>query len=945
MNPTPASDWSRRKALFVELAPLPPAERERRLDAECAGEPALRAALLDLLVSHDTAHALIDAPIAAGSAVMFDDGTQAQTLPPAIGPYRPLRLLGSGGMGAVYLAERRDDGFEQLVALKLIHAGFTHAEARVRFLRERQILAGLRHPGIAQLYDGGLSDQGLPYFTMEWIEGESITTWCERRQLDGAARVDLFLRVLDAVAYAHRHLVVHRDIKPANLLVDRLGQPKLLDFGIAKLLDGSEDATQTSHSRPFTPAYAAPEQLFNETITTATDIYALGALLYELLSGRVPRRTVVRQGVVADAGGFERDPSRLSAAFDERAASADAQAQALALRRRRELRSGDLDQIVRRALQRRPDDRYASVDALAEDLRAWRAFRPLASRPTALRQRAMKFLRRHWRSVSVTAALAGVLIAASVISLHQARVAEREARTSNEVRRMLTELFAAADPSVAQGRAISVRELLDQSRHRVLHELGDAPAVRAQLLLDMGRIYHALGEDPIALELLDAALPAMEQDRDRARVLMTRATSLDALGRLEPARVDAGRALGLVPALDDDHVEAVLTLAEVELSLDLIDAAAGRAQRLRDALARTASSAERDRRLSTTLGFLARLREQQGQWREAEQLMRSAIGLTHLDPDHPDQGVDQVNLGIILQSLARFDEAEQALRLGIAQHTRILGADHPLTLGARQELAVVLTQLRRLDEADSEYRAIIERFDHTLGSDHPQSALARHNFATTQYARGNYAQAEDLARQALTVAERTLPPTHERVVVARMVMAASMLETGKLDAAVAILEDCLRLTRERGVRNSLPSALNTLAIGYIKQGHSREALALTAETLAVEASLPGFDPKTSYWTRVIRARAQFAAGDYELALTEQRQLLADYRRSYGNDLGPRAATLMSELAATLNVLGRDQAQARALLDEVIAIRRTKIGAQHPATREAEAQRAALDTPL
>jgi tetratricopeptide (TPR) repeat protein len=544
--------------------------------------------------------------------------------------------------------------------------------------------------------------------------------------------------------------------------------------------------------------------------------------------------------------------------------------------------------------------------------------------------------------LAVAALLFIAILAGLVGSLYQARQAEREARTSAEVRRVLTELFSAADPSVAQGRDISVRQLLDQGRQQVMDELRDAPEVRAQLLLDMGMIYRALGEDRIAVEVFDAALPGMHTDRDRARLLGERGLSLAGLGMIDRAKADGEEALRLSPDFGDGHIDAVLALAEIESSLDQIDSGAARLQALRETLLGMPAGSDRDRHLSSVSSLLAVLQQQQGRWDEAEKMMRESMALSREAPGHPSRGVDQVNLGQILQALARYTEAEQALRAGIAQHTRVLGPAHPLTLGARKELAIVLNQQRRFDESDREYRETIELFKTTLGPQHPDTGLAEHNYAVAQYNRGNYAEAEALITSALAIAERDLPPTHERVAVARMVLAASMLETGKVAAAVAMLEEILQMTRARGVANSLPSVLNTLAIGYIKQGRSEEALKLSDECLKIEAGLPGFLPKNSFWTRVIAARAHFTAGRLEQALAAQRQILDDYRKAFGSDLGPRAASLIVELATTLIELRRDPDQARALLEEAIAIRSAKMGTEHALTREARTQLASIE---
>src|ERR1700722_3594553 len=421
----PGDRWQRVRELFVRSLEQSDARREGWLQKECGGDAELLAEVRRLLTQHseptpifrDNAEALL-------AKMAVHPGTD-ERLDTDIGPYRLRTLLGVGGMGRVYLAERVAGDFSQQVALKLVRNEFATNELHQRFLRERNTLARLAHPNIAQLHDGGVAEDGTPYFTLEYIEGEPITRWCDARACDVRTRVSLMLKVCDAVLHAHRNLIVHRDLKPSNILVNADGEPKLLDFGIAKPLaepaatqHAAAETLTRADARPMTREYAAPEQLLGDPVTTATDIYALGVLLYLLLSGHMPYRraelgeTTWIKAILEDA---PETMERAIARGDTQALASTRSTTPVALAR--SLR-GDLERIVQRALAKNAESRYPTVDRLADDLRAYLAGRAISGGTRTYRMR--KFVRRHWLPLTAGALLFLVVLGSAIALAWQA---------------------------------------------------------------------------------------------------------------------------------------------------------------------------------------------------------------------------------------------------------------------------------------------------------------------------------------------------------------------------------------------------------------------------------------------------------------------------------------------------------------------------------------------
>ncbi len=501
------SDWSRVKVLFAAALEIPERERDAWLVAQCGDDGDTLAELRSLFAARASPD---DDFLSAGGrivghALSSERDEASAPMPGArIGPYVLLREVGAGGMGRVYLAERADGQFEHRVALKLIRSEFSNPELQRRFLRERDTLARLAHPNIATLHDGGVADDGAPYFTMEFVEGEPIDRWCDARELGLRERVALVVKIADAVEYAHRNLIVHRDIKPSNILVTAGGEPKLLDFGIAKPLAADAAAGERTGTtlHPMTREYAAPEQVLGEPVTVATDAYALGVLLYRLLTSQMPYRRAALGEISWAKAIVEEPPEPLDRAIgragtDE--ANAIATSRGMSLDALKRALRGDLERLVQRALAKVPDARYRTVGALASDLSAWLDHRALSGDTRTYRLR--KFVRRHWLPLAAaTAAALAIVIGAAGIAFesHQRELAAeralREAQTSAAVKDFVLGLFEKANPNATQGKAMTLRDAVDLGVRKLDKIPDDQARLKAELQVTLGRIYFQLDQ-------------------------------------------------------------------------------------------------------------------------------------------------------------------------------------------------------------------------------------------------------------------------------------------------------------------------------------------------------------------------------------------------------------------------------------------------------------------
>ena len=732
---------------------MPAADRGPFLDRACGADAGLRAEVESLLAADEKADGFLSRPALTAPPPESLAGTR-------LGDYRLEEKIGEGGMSTVYRAVRADDAYRQTVALKILGYGADRSDLQHRFRAERQILASLDHPGIARLLDGGTTPDGRPYLVMEHIEGAALDRYCEEQRLGVDARIDLFREVCAAVQYAHQNLVVHRDLKPSNILVTRSGVPRLLDFGIAKLLeDGTRsgaDPTLTGQ-RLMTPQYASPEQVQGGPITTATDVYSLGVILYQLLTGRLPYQLTTTTADALQRAVVEQDPQRPSASTE-------------GPRQHRRKLEGDLDNIVLTALRKEPQRRYATVALLSEDLRRYRANLPVTARPATVGYRARKFVERHKAGVAAASfALAVILGLAGTMTVQAMRLARQrdEIAAERDKARKLThfveQVFAGSDPGETKGETLTAREVLDQGAARTMAELKDQPETQSALALVIGRTYERLG-------LTDRARPLLEQSLSQRRALHG--------GR----HVDVAESLLALGTLDQDHGAFAAAEGRQREALAILRALLGPDHaRVGDAL----------HDLSSTLIALARYPEAETAVREALAIHRKAQG---------DGGVgvanDLSNLGSVLRRMGRLAEAEASHREALAVGRKVFGPVHPSLTRQINNLAVAVYDRGDLAQAEALAREALGITRKLHGERHPDIALQLSNLGSILIARGDYDAAVATAREALDMRRALFGPEHEQVAMSLGSLGDALEKSGDRAAARPLHEEALRIARK-----------------------------------------------------------------------------------------------------------------------------------------------------
>ncbi|PZN33965.1 MAG: hypothetical protein DIU71_03790 [Proteobacteria bacterium] len=888
--------WRRVEELFHALIRLPPAERAQYLLEQCPDDTELREQVATLVRAGDTTGGGFERQVeraVAGSLLALEH------LPPGhtIGRYRVLELLGRGGMGAVYLAERADDVYQQRVALKIIGRALLAESAARRFRAERQILAHLNHPHIARLLDGGTSETGIPYLVMEYVEGERIDAYCDARRLDVRARLRLFQAVCAAVQYAHQHLIVHRDIKPSNILVTAEGVPKLLDFGIAKLLDPSivaeDEALTRVHERVLTPDHASPEQVRGEPIGTVSDVYSLGVLLYQLLTGARPYGLIGRSLAEAEQVICNIEPSKPSVMV-RRLDRPRAHELARTL-------AGDLDNIVLMAMRKDPQRRYPTAAALAEDIQNYLDDRPVLARPDAWTYRASKFLRRN--AGAVAAGVVATVLAVLLVTYHTLRVtaerdaAERERRTAAEVSQFMQEVFRVANPTESRGNTVTVREVLDAAVERFDRDLGVEPRLQATLLRTMGQVYQGLGLWQRARDLFARAL---EQERAIARGdSIELALILASLGTIHHNLNDLKAA--------DEWFEQAWAMRE-RLG------ATGDAEAARLLNAR-AANLRSQRRFTEALELHGR----------AEQLARTLEDPTVLG--HVLQG-----FGMTYMVNGDFVRAEHYAResLDLVEDAVYEGID--LYANSINTLAEALRGQYRLTEAEVLHRQLLERHLERVGEDSPLVARTWNNLSNVLRSSGRFAESEAALLQAIKLFERLFGEVSFDLATAYHNLGGVRNEAGDLQRSLEALEQSLQIKRKlAGERN--PHLVSTLLqkVSVLRQlGQLEAAEALLADTRALaDATLDAADRR---YELVLLEQARFELLRAAYAAAEATVRAAMERFDAQNP--GRLATAQLLLAEAL--IGRGEfAQARTLAEQALATRAAMMPSDHWMIAEAQ----------
>ncbi len=828
--------WQQINTLLDHLFDLPPDQHTAFLEKACRDQPTLYQQLQDALEAHhDDGLPLLDpldsqrlaALINTINPDLIDQALDARRDEPPdrrrIGPYLLSDHLGHGGMGQVFLAERADGAFHKKVALKLIRPGRDSHAVERRFLAERQILARLRHEHIARLLDGGVTDTGQPFFVMEFVEGTRVTDYCDEHRLSIEERLGLFAQVCRAVHYAHRNLVVHRDLKPSNILVTTEGQVKLLDFGIAKVLAEEDEAlpetTLTGTGQAvMTPAYAAPEQVRGESVTTATDIYALGLLLYEMLTGHRAYEVTGRSQAELERVICGEEPPRPSTKVSQAqqrtrgdgtterlTPESVSQARSLSPEKLRQRLVGDLDTMVLKALKKEPERRYPSAEAFLEDVKRHLAGLPVSAQADTLGYRLRKFVGRHRAAVAGVAAV--VMLLAIVVGFYTVRVsternrAQAEASKLEEVKEYLVGLFEVSDPRNAESRDIKARELLERGAERI-ETLAEEPEIQAEMMFVLGTVFQQMGLYDESLSMHEQSLAIRqnilgEVHEDVAHSLHALAWVQQRKGDYEAAEQLNRQALAVRRALwKDDHEEIAKSLSQLGVPLIIL-----------------------------------------GKYDEAETILREGLAMNEklLGPDHLNT-VNTLNyLGLLLFERRRFDEAEPLLQRALTKNRELLGPKHPYTLNSLNNLGALYFSTDQFDKAEPLYREAVEASREVYGEEHPRVSSRLNNLGQLLTLIDEFDEAEAVLREALALSRKLRGDKHMETAYCLVNLGVLFHRKESYGEAEPFLVEALALLREifpEGHRNIAGGAYQ-LGLVYLDQGRPVEAEPLLREALTI----------------------------------------------------------------------------------------------------------------
>jgi eukaryotic-like serine/threonine-protein kinase len=919
-------DRQRIAELFEHAVELPVAEREAWLAAQCGSDDALRAEVERLLRADQRAANFMERPPALIAAAAADhDPAQ----PSRFGSYRVLRRLGVGGMGEVWLAERSDGEFEQRVAIKQVAyptPGLLH-----RFRQERQILARLEHPNIARLIDGGVAADGTPYLVMEYIEGVPITAYAFDKALDIPARLRLFLRVCEAVQYAHQNLIVHRDLKPSNIFVTVEGTPKLLDFGIAKVLTTTDvDAPTQTIARLLTPDYAAPEQFTGAPVTTATDVYALGVVLYELLAGCRPRSTA-RDSAPAQSPRTA-DTLPPSMAVDRTTGNAAS--------RRRALR-GDLDRIAMNALERDPQRRYPTAEALAADIRHYLDGRPIAARRDSPWYRLRKFAMRNRYALAAASAVVAVSIAAAVVSTQQAYLAREQAARAEAARNFLARVFEQANPDENKGQAFTAHQLLEKGEAQLSSE-GAHPAIRADMTGLIGSLYWNIGDYARAEPLLKSAValganPQVPADV-RARNLVRLAWSEVERSLVDAAMQHTDEAIGIITGAGSIAARELAGARRLKAQIHTASGDADKAEPLlRELLASDRAEHGADSRemaedwalLAHTLDELSRYDESIAAGHEALRIDRALHGMRSTAA-----AIDLNDLGLTLSHKGDYSAAEKALQEALDIKLQLYGTDHRETLTARANLFMAQEKQGRYAEGLSGRLQLLEDQKRLLGPDHADHVAKALNMIGLDYIMlGRFDEAETAFRESLATWKNMQGSSEEERIGPLGNLPIALQMKGDYMEAEKMLRETLELDRRNYPENSEWLNQDRGYLGNLLRLQHRypEALnELGAAIAAVESAVSGADPVTVLLNSQL-AEAQLDAGSAAKAHATATKALDSARTA----LPPRNIGLSNPLfaLARANLALERAADAEPLLREALSVRSPPLAPNDPRVLE------------
>jgi serine/threonine-protein kinase len=839
-----SKNWQQIQRIFEVAIELPPQERDIYLDEACNGDTVLFNEIKAMLEADSKRNSLLDRPIQES----FSSLLETNQIHNRIGSYQIMREIGSGGMGAVYLAKRVDGQFEQQVALKLIKPGMHSGNIINRFEHERQILAQLQHPNIARLLDGGVSDDGLPYFTMEYVSGMPIDQYCNHHNLTIDERVTLFMTVCQAVQFAHNNLIIHRDLKPGNIFVTDDGIVKLLDFGIAKVFDEDQDLsglTRTGHYA-MTPEYSSPEQIRHKHVTTATDVYSLGLILYELLTDNRPFKFSSSSLLDIEQIILNTKPDRPSTALRklQNNSSLDnnqilqeiSKHRKLSSDRLRRKLSGDLDNICMLALNKEPERRYASADQLGRDLERYLTGLPVRARKESMSYRAQKFMQRHrWGMLSstfVSLALIGVVSYYTFLLSDQRDRAIAEAEKSKAVSTFLENLFKNADPSESKGSTITAREILDRGAGRIESELEEQPEIQATMFDVIGSVYYSLG-------LYEEAQPLFEKSLQIRQSIFT-----------------------------DDHPDIALSLSNLGyLFCEMGEYIAADSLLNRALVIDQMHLSSNDPEFAKVYGGLAWIFNLRGDYNKADSLYRKAIQIQTVN-NNPEVGITYNNLALLMHEMNRYEDAEIYFKKSLEILREAYGDVHPEVSTTLYNYGQLQRDMDHIDEAIEIHRKVLKLDRQLYGEEHPYVAYSLNGLASMMDKIGNTEEAEKLYRQALDMRIKLLGNEHPDVGYSLNNLGRVLMKRKAYTEAEKLFFKALKIHRNANgeIHPAVASTLKNIGTSYYYQKKYLLSKRYLEKALDMCLNLLGEKHFTTANTMRVYSRTLSAMNNYDLAV-------------------------------------------------------------------------------
>lgn len=814
-----ADRWQKVEALFHQAAELEPAalatflSRARQRDAELASE------VESLLAADQRAARFIESSLqrVSGDAASAWPSWKSGPIGSRFGSYRLVREIGRGGMSLVYLAVLDDDDFDKRVAIKLIRRGMDDETMCRRFRKEQQILANLEHPNITRLHDGGTTEDGLPYFVMEYVEGMPVDQYCDRHRLPVRGRITLFCQVCQAVNYAHRNLVMHLDLKPSNIIVNEDGQVKLLDFGIAKLLNQDGYASTQEGLSPLTPGFASPEQIRGEPLNTASDVYSLGVVLYFLLSGRRPYRFGNCSAREIERVLRETEPERVSEAVLHHQPNEEPEgfttpgevAHSRGCRHPQHLYRllhGDLDTILHTAMNKEIENRYDSVRALSEDLCRYLEGFPVKACPRGWIYRAKKFTRRHWLGLGSVAAFVCCFAIFSFGLIAFSARTSRERDRAQQLSSLLVSLFEIADSSASRGGAITGKEMLDRGTEKVLNQWRGDQETRAGLLEELAGLYHRIDLYPQAAELFRRGVAIRSNlDRENRDEI---ASTLNSLGAV---------------LFDEGNLRGAATAFSESLKI------------------RRALFGPKHPKVAISLNNLGLVYHESGQYAKAESVLRGveAMDARFFGDENPETACSRNSLALLLHDRGEYRAALGLLRKVSRIQEKGSSPEDPYFMETKEYQATTLMALGQLDRAEALFQEVLHHFRERYGEEHRDTARALRNLGIVQREKGDLESAESLLCRSLEIKDRLLGPEHVRVARVQRELGLLYRLSGNNDEAERALRASMAIYR-RAYGDSHPQlgfALVGLGLLLERQGRFYEAEFHLQEGLAMLPSL------------------------------------------------------------------------------------------------------------